>query len=223
MAASPLDFSQVTERAAALQAELNQRSGGLTRLLAVTKGFPADAVAAAQEAGLNEVGENYAQEMLAKQEAINDPKIAWHMIGAVQRNKVKHLAGRVTLWQTVDRPSLVDEIAKRDPGAAILVQFAPWQTAGKNGCSVEDLEPLVARGVAAGLKVKGLMTVGVAEDEQATIEAFKELVKRADQLSLPERSMGMSNDLAVAVDCGSTLVRIGRSLFGDRPPRQHSS
>jgi hypothetical protein len=145
------------------------------------------------------------------------------MIGAVQRNKVKHLAGRVTLWQTVDRPSLVDEIAKRDPGAAILVQFAPWQTAGKNGCSVEDLEPLVARGVAAGLKVKGLMTVGVAEDEQATIEAFKELVKRADQLSLPERSMGMSNDLAVAVDCGSTLVRIGRSLFGDRPPRQHSS
>ena len=151
MAAPPLDFSQVTERAAALQAELNQRSGGLTRLLAVTKGFPADAVAAAQEAGLNEVGENYAQEMLAKQEAINDPKIAWHMIGAVQRNKVKHLAGRVTLWQTVDRPSLVDEIAKRDPGAAILVQFAPWHTAGKNVCSVVDLEPLVARGVAAGL------------------------------------------------------------------------
>jgi Predicted enzyme with a TIM-barrel fold len=58
----------------------------------------------------------------------------------------------------------------------------------------------------------------VAEDEQATIEAFKELVKRADQLSLPERSMGMSNDLAVAVDCGSTLVRIGRSLFGRSPP-----
>jgi pyridoxal phosphate enzyme (YggS family) len=186
------------------------------RVLAVTKGFGPDAVEAALAVGLPAVGENYAQELLDKAAAL-DAQPEWHFIGRLQSNKVRLLADRVVCWQSVDRTSLVDEIARRAPGARILVQVNASGEAQKGGAVPADVPDLVARGRDAGLDVAGLMAVGVLGDADATERAFHEVVGLADELSLPERSIGMTDDLELAVRAGSTMVRIGRALFGARP------
>ncbi len=196
---------------------LATRSGGRTRLLPVTKALPTAAVAAVRRAGLSEVGENYAQELVAKHSELADEGISWHMIGGLQRNKVRRLAGVVSVWQTVDRPELLDEIARRAPAARILVQVDPLGLPGRHGCTPAEVEGLVLRGVEAGLEVVGLMTVGAAGDREATRRAFSAVAGMADRLGLEERSMGMSDDMEMAVDLGSTIVRVGRAIFGDRP------
>jgi pyridoxal phosphate enzyme (YggS family) len=192
-------------------------------ILAVTKGFGAEAVLAALGAGLPAVGENYAQELLDKAGslAIDDPEVAprWHFIGRLQRNKVRQLAPLVTLWQTVDRIELAAEIAKRAPGAAVLVQLNLSGEEQKGGCEPEDGPSLVSRCRDLGLEVLGLMGVGPAGPAEGSRAGFRQLVRLADDLALPVRSIGMSADLEVAVEEGSTLVRIGRDLFGERPPR----
>ncbi|MEE1570615.1 MAG: YggS family pyridoxal phosphate-dependent enzyme [Acidimicrobiales bacterium] len=209
----------VLDRIEEIRSHLDNRSGGRTRLLPVTKAFSVEAVLSVLAAGINEVGENYAQELLEKNSQLPQGRVGWHMIGGLQRNKVRHLAGVVNLWQTVDRSSLLDEVAKRDPGARILVQVDPLDGPGKAGCPPSEVEALVARGVDLGLEVAGLMTVGAAGDQEGTRHAFKVLAGLADSLGLPERSMGMTDDMDLAVDMGSTLVRVGRAIFGERQPR----
>jgi len=209
----------ILERIADLSEKLANRSGGRTRLLPVTKAFPVDAVSAVMEAGFREVGENYAQELLEKNGLLPEGLVDWHMIGGLQKNKVKRLAGVVTLWQTVDRSTLLDEIAKRDPGARVLIQVDPLDGDGKAGCPPGEVESLVVRGVESGLDVAGLMTVGAAGDPERTRHAFGVLVDMADRMELVERSMGMTDDMEMAVDMGSTIVRVGRAIFGTRPPR----
>src|SRR3954447_2340927 len=100
------------------RARIRAAGGQDVRIVAVTKGFGADAVAAARQAGLTDLGENYADELIAKWEA--GPR--WHFLGANQRNKVRAMAEKVGLWQGVDREAAGREIAKRAPGAAVLVQ-----------------------------------------------------------------------------------------------------
>ena len=111
----------IVDRIGRLEDRLDLRSDGRTRLLPVTKAFPVEAVAAVRRAGVREVGENYAQELLAKCSELDDPTVGWHMVGGLQRNKVRLLAPVVTLWQTVDRVELLEEIARRAPGARVLV------------------------------------------------------------------------------------------------------
>ncbi|MAG03221.1 MAG: YggS family pyridoxal phosphate-dependent enzyme [Acidimicrobiaceae bacterium] len=211
--------SQILDRIGAVQGHLDARSGGRTRLLPVTKAFPVEVVSSVLAAGFRDVGENYAQELLEKNRQLSPEQIGWHMIGGLQRNKVRHLAGIVKLWQTVDRASLLDEIARRDPGARVLVQVDPLDGVGKAGCAPSEVEALVVRGVELGLDVAGLMTVGAAGDPGATRRAFSVLAGLADSLDLAERSMGMTDDMDLAVDMGSTLVRVGRAIFGERQPR----
>jgi hypothetical protein len=191
-------------------------SGGRTRLLPVTKAFGPEAVLAVLAAGHRAVGENYAQELLAKHEAIGDRSVEWHMIGTVQRNKVRRLVGPVAVWQTIDRPSLVSEVARRSPGGRILVQVDCLGVPGRGGCPPDEVESLVVSALAVGLDVAGLMAVGVAGDPAATRAVFRTVADLADDLELEERSMGMSDDLESAVEHGSTMVRIGRALFGER-------
>ena len=190
-------------------------------VLAVTKGFGADAVHAALAVGLPAVGENYAQELLDKATALDGDGSSpeWHFIGRLQSNKVRLLADRVSCWQSVDRPSLVDELASRAPGARVLVQVNASGEERKGGAAPGDTATLVARARDAGLDVVGLMTVGVLGDAGATAAAFDSVRTLADRLALPERSMGMTADLAEAVRAGTTMVRVGTGLFGDRPPR----
>ena len=144
------------------------------------------------------------------------------MIGGVQRNKVRGLAGVVALWQTVDRPALVAEVARRSPGDRILLQVDCLGMPGRGGCPPDEVESLAASAVAAGLEVVGLMTVGAPGDGDETGRAFRTVARLADDLGLEERSMGMSDDLEMAIDHGSTMVRIGRALFGDRVVCQDS-
>ena len=219
-----LDVAAAVDRILSLAEHLAERSGGQTRLLPVTKALPLAAVEAVRLAGLSEVGENYAQELLAKVAAVEEATgeagadvLDWHFIGRLQRNKVRRLAGVVALWQTIDRRELLDEVARRDPGARVLVQVDAVGLPGRGGCPVGEVEDLVAHGVDLGLDVQGLMTVGAPGDEDATGRVFRTVAELADRLSLPEVSMGMTDDLGLAVDCGSTLVRVGRALFGERP------
>lgn len=190
-------------------------------LVAVTKGFGPEVALAAAAAGLVDLGENYAQELVAKAPVLADAghRVRWHAIGRLQRNKVRSLAPVVALWQTVDRADLGEEIARRAPGAAVLVQVNVSDEPQKGGCAPADTPELVARLVDAGLDVRGLMTVGRTGTPQQAAGGFELLSSLADRLALPVRSMGMSGDLEPAVAAGSTMVRVGGALFGPRPPR----
>lgn len=188
----------------------------VVRVLAVTKGFGPEAPNAALAAGLSALGENYAQELVEKApDVVGDPE--WHFIGRLQSNKVKLVADLVAVWQSVDRASLVREIAKRAPGARILVQVNATGEEQKGGCPVPDVADLVSAATESGLAVEGLMTVGVDGDERATAQAFERVAGLVADLGLREASMGMTADLPLAVAAGSTQIRIGRALFGPRP------
>jgi pyridoxal phosphate enzyme (YggS family) len=189
------------------------------RVVAVTKGFGVDAWRAAAAAGADGIGENYAQELLAKAAEWGDaPRPPVHFVGRLQSNKVRALASVVNVWETIDRASLVDELARRAPGAHVLVQVNATGESDKGGCDPAALDDLVARARHAGLDVRGLMVVGPTSGHVgATRAAFALVRESAARLALPELSMGMSADLDVAVTEGSTCVRVGTALFGERP------
>jgi hypothetical protein len=193
------------------------------RVVGVTKGFGPDAVRAALGAGLRDLGENYAAELVAKAESVEADAAGgssgpvWHFLGAIQRNKVAALAEVVGVWQSVARAVEGERIARFAPGAAVMVQVDVTGLPGRNGCRPGDVADVVARLRSLALDVVGLMTVA-APGREAAASAFAEVVRLADQLGLRERSMGMSDDLEEAVAAGSTMVRIGRALFGERAP-----
>lgn len=188
------------------------------RLVAVSKTVPAERVREALAAGVVDLGENRAQELLAKAPVLAGAglPVRWHFIGRLQRNKVRALAPYVTLWQSVDRAELAAEIARVAPGASVLVQVNIDREASKGGCDPDDAADLVARCRETGLDVRGLMAVPALGGDPGA--AFRRVRGLVDDLGLPECSIGMSGDLEAAVAAGSTIVRIGRALFGERPP-----
>jgi PLP dependent protein len=195
------------------------------RVVAVTKSFGLDAVHAALGAGLNDVGENYAVELVAKARAAAEEgdgdgplRPRWHFLGAVQRNKVASLAPFVGVWQSVAREAEGARIARFAPGASVMVEVEASGIPGRNGCPPASVPDVVSSLRGLGLEVTGLMTVA-SPDPTAARATFDVVARLADELGLPERSMGMSEDLELAVSAGSTMVRIGRGLFGERPPR----
>jgi pyridoxal phosphate enzyme (YggS family) len=187
------------------------------RIIAVTKGFGANAVDAALRAGITDVGESYAQELLAKVPEVKREGAQWHFIGRLQTNKVRAITDIVDVWQSVDRATLGDELAKRVPGAKVMLQVNVSDEAQKGGCAPHEAPLLVRRLRQSGLEVLGLMTVGRAGPPEVVRPGFRQLRRLADDLGLVECSMGMSDDLDVAVEEGSTMVRVGRALFGERP------
>jgi pyridoxal phosphate enzyme (YggS family) len=208
----------VAERVAAVRARIADAGGeGRVRLVAVTKGFGPELVAAAVAAGVEDVGESYAQELMGKAAEVDVPR--WHFVGRLQANKVRALAGTVDLWQSVDRARVVDELARRAPGARVLVQVDVSGEPSKGGCPPAQVPALVERAAAAGLEPRGLMAVGPLGPAEDARPGFRALVGLADELGLEERSIGMSGDLEVAVEEGATMVRVGTALFGPRPPR----
>ena len=210
-----VDPAVVAERAATVRARLDAAGGADVRIVAVTKTFGPSAVDAAVAAGLGDVGENYAQEAAAKLSEISSAPTV-HFIGRLQRNKVRLLAPHVDVWQTVDRLELATEIAKRAPGAKVMIQVDISGEESKGGCSPDTTEDLVIHATDAGLEVIGLMGVALLAEPQAARPGFSLLRGLVDRLDLDECSMGMSADLEIAVDEGATMVRIGRDLFGER-------
>ncbi len=201
------------------------------RIVAVTKGFGADAVRSALAAGLPDIGENYADELVVKAghvagEGDGSDHVgggplspSWHFLGAVQRNKVARLAPLVFCWQGISRPEEGRAIARRRPGARVLVQVDVAGLPGRGGCPPDRVTELVAALRDEELDVAGLMAVGPPGPPELARPGFALVSSLADTLDLPVRSMGMSDDLEVALSEGSTMVRLGRALFGDRPPR----
>jgi pyridoxal phosphate enzyme (YggS family) len=188
---------------------------GVVRLVAVTKGVEPRRMQEAIQAGVDAIGENRAQELLDKapQMAGADPE--WHFVGRLQRNKVASLAPFVTVWQSVDRPELGAALARRAPGARVLVQVNTAGDPAKAGCPPDGAGGLADGLAAAGLRVEGLMTVpALGTDPRPAFAALREL---GAWLGLAELSMGMSDDFEVAVEEGATMVRLGRAIFGPRP------
>jgi len=209
-------IEEVKERAQELAEAVHTKSGGNAILLPVTKGFGVREVQAMLEVGLTKVGESYAQEMLEKAEIITDDRLAWHMIGRIQRNKVRKLSETVDLWHSVDREELITEISKHKSDSKILIQVDMNDRYEQGGCSPENVPNLIEFASDIGVKVEGLMTIGVDQDIEATRNIFSELAKLSKRMGLKEISMGMSNDFEIAIDYGATILRVGRSIFGER-------
>lgn len=186
------------------------------RIVAVTKGFGPAAVEAAWRAGLVDVGENYAQELLTK---VPDAPAGtrWHFLGPVQRNKVRRLARHVATWHGIDRSAAAEAVAAASPGAEVMVQVNVVGDPARPGCPPEGLDELVARVRALPLDLSGLMTVGPADVGGRSRECFRWLSDQSRRLGLRELSMGMSDDFEMAVAEGATTLRLGRVLFGPRP------
>lgn len=218
---TPVNADLVAENVAALRLRIEAHAARPVRLVAVTKRFGIDAIEAAIAAGLQDIGESYAQELLAKRAELADravdAELRWHFIGHLQRNKVRPLGDLVDVWQSVDSFRLGQEIAKRAPGAEVLVQVNLAGNADQGGVTGDEVEALVTDLDGIGLDVSGLMMIGRAGDADATRALFADLRARADALGLPECSMGMSGDLELALEAGATMVRIGTAIFGPRP------
>ncbi len=209
-------IEEVKERAQELAEVVRTRSDGNAILLPVTKGFGVREVQAMLEVGLTKIGESYAQEILEKTEMITDNRIAWHMIGRVQRNKVGKLSETVDLWHSVDRKELITEISRYKKNSKILIQVDMNDRYQQGGCSPENVPDLIEFASNKGIDVKGLMTIGVDQDVNATKNAFAGVAKLSEKVGLTEISMGMSNDFEIAIDYGATILRVGRSIFGER-------
>jgi PLP dependent protein len=198
-----------------------ERAGGdpdAIAIVAVSKGQPPEACRAAVEAGLTVLGENRVQEALAKMDRV--PGATWHLVGHLQSNKARH-AGRFALVQSLDSVALAEALARRGRVAALL-EVNVSREPQKHGVAPERAVETAAA-VASLVDLRGLMAIAPAPAAGDPGPAFDELRRLRDESEqrlgrpLPVLSMGMSDDLEAAVAAGTTMVRIGRALFGPRP------
>jgi len=201
--------------------EAADRDPAGVRVVAVTKGFDDAAVATAYRVGLRDIAENHADELVAKASVPFDfsAELTWHLIGAIQRRKVKALAEHVGCWQTVSRTEEVETLARYAPQAQVFVQVDTTGLAGRNGCTPQQVPGLVSVASSSGLQVRGLMTVGPPGPPLQVRNGFELVARIGRDVGVEELSMGMSEDLDIALRAGSTMVRVGRALFGSRPER----
>jgi PLP dependent protein len=187
-------------------------------IVGVTKGFGPEVCRQAIEAGLRALGENRVQEALRKMDQVGGAE--WHLIGHLQRNKVKVAAGRFALIQSIDSARLAEAVAAVDSAQPVLVEVNVAREQQRTGADpATALE--VIDSVAEMLDLRGLMAMGPSSGDPTP--AFTELGKLRDDAQqrlgkpLPILSMGMSGDFEAAVKAGSTMVRLGQVLFGPRP------
>lgn len=203
----------VRERMAAACARAG-RSAEAVKLIAVSKTQPLDKLRAALAAGQRAFGENYAQELRAKAEAL--PGVEWHFLGALQTNKVRLVVGRAGLIHTCDRLALAGEISKRASAEQrVLLEVNIGREPQKAGALPEDAPVLLEQVLALPrIRCEGLMCIPPAgQDPRPHFRALREL---AERLQLPQLSMGMSADYEIAIEEGATLVRVGTAIFGER-------
>jgi pyridoxal phosphate enzyme (YggS family) len=196
-------------------ARVSGRPASSVTLVAATKTVPIARVRAVLHAGVLDVGENRAQELVAKAPSCTDLGARWHFLGHLQRNKVRALAADVTWWETVDRTELGTEIARRAPGARVLVEVNLGREPQKGGCDPDATAALADGLRGLGLDVAGLMAVPPRVGDPR--QWFARLRELGEVLGVAELSMGMTDDYEIAVEEGATLVRVGRGLFGERP------
>jgi pyridoxal phosphate enzyme (YggS family) len=204
------------------------RDSKAIRLVAVSKTKGPEAVREAFAAGQRAFGENYAQELAAKAAALADlDGIEWHFIGHLQTNKAKVVAQHAHVVHTVDSAALARELGKRvaREGRAVplpvLIEVNVAREPQKAGAAPSEIDEVMqAVGAQGALALRGLMTMPPVGDLGAARRCFETLVSlrnlHGGAGALPELSMGMSDDLEVAVACGATIVRVGTAIFGAR-------
>lgn len=209
-----------------------QKSGRSRRdvtLIAVSKTKPVSMIREAIEEGIAEFGENKPQELREKCDTLPED-LHWHMIGHLQRNKVKYVVGRACLIHSVDSFALAEEISKeavkKGLEMPVLIEVNVAGEESKFGVSPEETEDLIRRiAPLPGIKVRGLMTIAPfvenAEDNRPVFQKLRKLAvdiksKNIDNVIMCDLSMGMTGDYQVAVEEGATMVRVGTGIFGER-------
>jgi len=194
-------------------------------LVAVTKGFPVERIREALGVGLRILGENRVQEALPKIDEIGPADVDWHLIGHLQTNKVKFIEGRFRMVQSLDSVGLAEALDRRMLSPLdVLIEVNVAEEPQKTGASPADVPALAAAvNAAEHLRLRGLMTIAPMVDDPAAVRpVFRQLRALRDTTSqqlgvaLPVLSMGMTDDYAVAVEEGATMLRLGRALFGPR-------
>lgn len=223
---NPLPVSLSPERLAAVERRIEQaavRAGRHPRaitLVAVTKKFPASLIAEAYRLGLRHFGENYVQEFAAKRaELVGLPEACFHLIGHLQSNKARLASEMFDVIQTVDSEKLGRRLSETGKRLRVMIEVKLSEEQSKAGAAPEDLPALIAalRSM-PNLELTGLMTMPPwSENVETARPYFRRLAALAREHGLPELSMGMSNDLEVAIEEGATIVRVGTALFGRRP------
>ena len=223
-------MSTIADNLSALAARIQRAAEAVGRdpagvhLLAVSKTKPASAIREIHAAGVRDVGENYLQEALGKQQALGDLPLIWHFIGPIQSNKTKAIAEHFDWVHSVDRLKIAQRLSEQRPqGLAplnICLQVNVSGEDSKSGCAPADL-PALAHAVAAlpNLRLRGLMAIPEPSEDRAEQEAAFATLRQLQEgldLGLDTLSMGMSHDLEAAIAQGATWVRIGTALFGAR-------
>jgi PLP dependent protein len=222
-------IERVQERIAVAAARSGRDASAVT-LIAVTKTHPAEAVAEAVSCGLVNVGENRVQEAAEKAGRVrellgHDP--VWHLIGTLQRNKARAALDLFSMIHSVDTIKLAEALSTRAEGrrVPILLEVYLGEDNARPGFRAEQLvDAVTSISALGGLDLRGLMTVApLGLDEDGNRRAFRRLRELRDRLhdlhpdiQLPELSMGMTNDYALAIEEGATQVRVGRAIFGER-------
>ncbi|MFR0715133.1 YggS family pyridoxal phosphate-dependent enzyme [Enterobacterales bacterium BD_CKDN230030183-1A_HGKHYDSX7] len=205
-------------------AKAADRAPASIQLLAVSKTKPATAIREIHAAGVRDVGENYLQEALAKQQELADLPLIWHFIGPIQSNKTKAIAEHFDWVHSVDRLKIAQRLSEQRPAGLpplnICLQVNVSGENSKSGCTPADL-PALAEAVMAlpNLRLRGLMAIPEPTDDRAAQEAAFATVRQLRDgldLGLDTLSMGMSHDLEAAIAQGATWIRIGTALFGAR-------
>lgn len=222
------NYDNVMKKIAAACEKAGRDAGDVT-LVAVSKTKPASMIQELYDYGCRDFGENYVQELTDKYEEL--PKdIRWHMIGHLQRNKVKYIVGKVEMIHSVDSLRLAQEISKealkKNIEVDILIEVNVAMEESKFGVKASETAQLVEEiAKLPGIHVKGLMTsapyVENAEENRQYFAQLKQLsvdisVKNIDNVSMDVLSMGMTGDYEVAVSEGAALVRVGTGIFGER-------
>jgi pyridoxal phosphate enzyme (YggS family) len=231
------NIKEVRTRIAAAEMRGGRAPGSVT-LVCVTKTRTVEEMAEAVRAGARDLGENRVQEMMEKYGAMQDMagthekkyNIKWHLIGQLQRNKVKYIIGKTALIHSVDSFRLAEEIERRAEEAGtdadVLIQVNPAGEIQKAGVSLAEAEQLT-REIEAGfprVQVRGLMSVVPAADSPEEVRGyFREVRQAFDRMAVSRPafrhlSMGMTHDYEAAIEEGATIVRVGTGIFGSRDP-----
>jgi pyridoxal phosphate enzyme (YggS family) len=203
------------------------RNPATVTLVAVSKTKSAELVREAYAAGQRAFGENYAQELTEKATALADlPDVAWHFIGHLQTNKARAVAAHAHAVHTIDSVALARELGKRVAKTGrgpmpVLIEVSLGGEAQKAGATASEIQEVMqAIGEQPSLSLRGLMTVPPADDLPTARRVFETLASlrnlHGGPAVLPDLSMGMSDDLEIAIACGATLVRVGTAIFGAR-------
>jgi pyridoxal phosphate enzyme (YggS family) len=216
-------LGEVRERIAQA-AKLAGRGPESVRLVLASKTQPPAAIAAAYDAGARDFGENYVQEAITKRAALSSCVIRWHLIGHLQINKARPAVGMFNLIQTLDNQRLAAALFRLHPSPPIpvLVEINLAQEGSKSGIDPLRAESLI-NSVRDQVDVQGLMAIPPATTTPEVARPFfrvlwtlRDKLAAATGLELPELSMGMTDDFAVAILEGATIVRVGRAIFGER-------